>query len=104
MSGIRKEFPNNWSAIEEAPSEYFDSCTWEEFVLFKLNGWELPSSVQCIIRAENNVTGVVTEHCYQRPHAAQDRLIKYLRAGQHTLTICNSDAIHLLKTNDPRTD
>lgn len=104
MSG-RKHFPNNWQAYSDAPSEYFDSCTWEEFEIFKLNGWELPSSVKCIIRAEHTVTGAITEHCYQRAHAAKDRMFKYLQDGDHILTICNEDAIHLLKLrNDPDTD
>jgi len=103
MSG-RKQFPNNWQAISDAPSEYFDGCTWEEFELFKLNGWEIPSSVQCIIRAEHKETGAITEHSYQRPHAAKDRMVKYLMDGKHILTICNEDSIHLVTTKDNDSD
>ena len=103
MSG-KKEFPNNWKAIKDAPTEYFEGCSWEEFEIFKLNGWELPSSIECIIRAEHKDTGAITEHSYQRAHAAQERLINYLKDGKHILTVCNSDAIHLLKTTDHDTD
>ena len=100
MSGRRKEYPNNWKAIKDAPTEYFEGCSWEEFEIFKLNGWEIPSSHECIIRAEHKDTGKITEHSYRRASAAQDRLLKYLRDGKHILTVCNSDAIHLLKTTD----
>ena len=43
MSG--KYYPNNYDAIKEAPSEYFESCTVEDFWEWKLNGWMMPSSI-----------------------------------------------------------
>ena len=103
MNG-KKEFPNNWKAIKDAPHEWFEGCSREEFEIFKLNGWQIPSSIECIIRAEHKETGKITEHCYRRAHAAQERLIKYLKDGEHILTVCNEDSIHLLKTTDHDTD
>ena len=104
MSG--KEFPNNWEAIKDAPEELFEPCSYEEFFHWKLSAWELPSSVECIIRAEHVDTGEITEHVYQKPKAAQNRLTKYLRDGQHELTVVNSESIHLLKvkTHDTNDD
>mgnify|MGYP005995438821 CR=1 FL=1 len=68
MSG--KYYPNNWEAIQDAPDEMFDSCTWEEFHDWRVCAWEIPASVSCILRAENTKTGKVKEHVYQQPKAA----------------------------------
>ena len=104
MSG--KEFPNNWEVIASAPSEFFQECTYEEFIDWRLCAWEIPGSVDCIIRAQRKDTGEVTEHVYQKPHAAKQRMLRYLQDGEHELTICSADAIHLIKTTDdePETD
>ena len=40
---------------------------------WKLCAWEIPGSVDCIIRAQRKDTGEVTEHVYQKPHAAQTK-------------------------------
>ena len=95
MSG--KYYPHNWDVIKDAPDEFFEPCSWEEFFEWKLCAWEIPSSVSCILRAEHIDTGAITEHVYQKPKSAQRRLIKYLQDGEHDVTICNSDSIHLVK-------
>ena len=48
----KPEFPNNWKKFKDAPPEMFFCPTWEEFSTWKLEGWEIPESVYCIIRAE----------------------------------------------------
>ena len=95
MSG--KYYPHNWDAIQEAPAEYFESCTFEDFALWKINGWEIPSSVSCIIRAE--IGDKVKEYTYQRAKAAQNK-VKHLMEDGVTFTVCDNDAIHFLKTAD----
>ena len=95
MSG--KYYPNNWDAIQDAPDELFDVCTWEEFFEWKVCAWEIPASVSCILRAENTKTGKVREHVYQQPKAAQNRLLRYMQDGDYEVTVCNADSIHLLK-------
>ena len=50
MSG--KYYPNNWEHYKDAPDEMFEPHTFEEVMSWKVAGWELPSSVCCIIRAE----------------------------------------------------
>ena len=97
MSG--KYYPHNWDVIKDCPEEYFEPMTWEEFLVMKVSAWELPGSVECIIRAEHVETGEITEHVYQRVKPAQQRIINYMRDGMHELTVCNSDSIHLLKIN-----
>jgi len=105
MSG--KYYPNNADAIANAPDEVFESCTWEEFYDWRLCAWEIPASVSCIIRAEHKDTGKVTEHIYQKPAAAQKRLIKYMQEGMYEVTVANHDSIHLVKLqqyDDTETD
>ena len=95
MSG--KYFPNNWEAIKEAPEEYFEPCSWEDFEEWKLSGWDLPSSVSCIIRAQNKDTGQVHEHTYKHARRAKQRLLKYMDSDdQYEITICDHNTIHLL--------
>ena len=98
MSG--KYYPNNWDVIKDAPDEVFEPCTWEDFATWKIGGWEIPSSVVCIIRAENIRTGKITEHTYQQPKAAHKRLIKYMESGDYEVVVCNSEAVHLIKLAD----
>ncbi len=47
------------------PEDFLATPTWEEFEDWKLRGWEIPSSVCCIIRA-TNTKGKVKEYVYQK--------------------------------------
>ena len=100
----RKYYPNNIEAIRDAPDEYFEPCTWEEFHDWRVCAWEIPTSVVCIMRAEHKDTGEITEHVYQQPKAAQKRLLRYMQDGDHEVTVCNSESIHLVKRADNDTD
>jgi len=102
MSG--KYYPNNYDAIKEAPSEYFESCTVEDFWEWKLNGWMMPSSISCILRAENMLTGKIKEHVYKSPQRAVNRLVKYMETGEYEVTVCNHDSISLVVNNDTNGD
>ena len=70
------------------PEEYFEPCTYEDFFVWKLNGWDLPSSVTCIMRAENKDTGEITEHIYKNSKCATKRLINYMQDGMHMMLSC----------------
>ena len=91
-----KYYPNNWQAIKDAPSEYFEECSYEDFYLWKLNGWEIPSSVMCIFRVENTKTGKVKEHVYKNAKSAHKKLLEYMKTGDHAVTVVNHDSIHLI--------
>ena len=95
-----KYFPHNWDAIKEAPAEYFEPCTYEDFQEWKMNGWMLPSSISCILRAENLRTGKIKEHVYKSPQHAVNRLVKYMETGEYEVTVCNPDSISLVVNND----
>ena len=102
MSG--KYYPNNWEAIQDAPDELFEPCSVEEFWEWKLNGWMMPSSVSCIMRAEHKATGKIKEHTYKSPKSAVKKLVKYMDTGEYEVTICNHDSISLVGIRDDDTD
>ena len=63
----KKYFPNNVDALLEAPAELFKQIEFEEFMDWKVCGWDLPDSVECIIRSHNTRTNKVKEWIYERP-------------------------------------
>ena len=90
-----KYFPNNIEAIQDAPVEFFEPCTWEEFQDWKLSAWELPSSVLCLIRVVNNTTGKIHEKVYQKPSAARRYVEKQMDKEEDIeFLICNHETIH----------
>ena len=89
-------FHNNVEAIMDVPAECFDSIPYDEFMDWKMAGWELPSSVDCIIREHNHRTGKVKEYVYQRPMAAQKKLRQRMESGECEFIVANAEAIHLL--------
>ena len=61
-----------------APDEIFEPSkeqfTVQELIDQKTHGYEIPSSVLCIMRVHNIRTQKVTEHVYQQRLAATKRL------------------------------
>ena len=68
---------------------------------WKIEGWQLPSSVSCIIRVTNGETGKVKEHVYQRLGAAENKVQSLMKQGKHQFVIVDHEAVHHLypKTN-----
>ena len=89
-------FPNNWQAFKDADDSFFLPIDFEDFMDWKIAGYEIPSSVNCIIRERDLNTGKVKEYVYQRPMAAKKKLVERMQAGEFEFTVCNDDAIHLL--------
>jgi len=91
-----KYFPNNWKAYKSSPDEFFIPLTYNDFFNWKVMGWALPSSIDCIIREETN--GKITEKVYSQSKAAR----KYLETAMQTkdpktiYTICNNEAVQIL--------
>ena len=90
----KRYFPNHWKELHDAPAELFDDLLFEEFMDWKIAGWELPPSVCCIIREVNVNTGKVTEHVYKREHAAKNKLKAIMKKGESEFLLCNREAIH----------
>ena len=86
-------YPNNWKAYKDTPAELFDSIEYDEFMSWKVAGWEIPSSVSCIIREDNRITGKVTEHVYKRQGDARNKARAIMEAGESDFTVCTRDAI-----------
>ena len=94
----KKYFPNNWSRLVKVPPEYFESLDYEDFMDWKMNGWEIAGSHECIIRTINCETGKVKEFVYQRKSAAKNKMLKLLHEQKHEILICTHENIQHLKT------
>ena len=91
----KKYFPNNWKAYRDAPAEWFEPLTFEQFMDWKMSGWELPSSVECIIREETK-SGKIKEYVYTRPGDAKNR-IKRIMDSEGMITVASQVEIHHLE-------
>ena len=89
-------FPNNWEAIKDAPSECFLPLPYDEFMDWKIGGWELPSSVHAVIREENLLTGKITEHVYSRQGHAENKVRAIMARGESEFIVANHEAVHVL--------
>ncbi len=89
-------YPNNWDAIHECPAEWFGSIPFDEFMDWKLGGWEIPSSVACMIRETNLKTGKVKEYTYQRSSDAKRRARKIMDEAESEFIVCTSDEVHFV--------
>jgi hypothetical protein len=89
-------YPNNWKAIKDAPAEYFDTLSYDEFMEWKMNGWVIPSSIDCIVREENLETGKISERVYTTAAGAKRRVSKKMDEDVlgHKFTICSEESIH----------
>ena len=96
----KEYFPNNWEMIANAPDEVFKTCTAEEFFDWKVGGWELPSSIDCIIRCENQKTGKIKEFTYTRPKAATKKVLSLMEDKDNIVVMATDDEILLLYAED----
>ena len=92
-------FHNNVKALMDVPAECFDSIDFDEFMDWKIGGWELPSSCNFIIRERNLKTNKVKEYVYQRPGPARKKLEQRMQSGECEFTVANHEAIHILTPN-----
>lgn len=101
MSGKRKPyFDNNWQEYKDAPDDFFIPHTYEEIMSWKVAGWELPSSVCCVIRATNLNTHKVQEYVYRQRHAAQNKVNELINARDVEFVVCDHESIHFLTPAD----
>ena len=86
-------FHNNVEAIRQAPAEYFHAIPYDEFMDWKIGGWELPGSVCCIIRESDPKTKKVKEHIYSKPYFAVKKINSLMDKGKE-FTICDEAQVH----------
>ena len=104
MSGKKPYLPNNWRQWKEVPDEFLYAPTFEEFADWKLSGWELPSSICCMIR-ETTAKGKIKEYVYQKRGAAENKISKLMKSGNEFI-VCTEDELHSIspKTDEPNYD
>ena len=92
-------FPNNWKAIKDTPDEYFKDYlpTFEEFMDWKLGGYEIPSSINCIIRETRMDTGEVTEYVYQSANGARNKARQIMDEGVSEFVVATAEQLHYLR-------
>ena len=101
----QKYFPNNWEAIRDAPDDCFPPLEFDEFMDWKMNGWELPSSVEVIIREQDLKTRKVTEFVYNTVNGGRKRANKIMKEGKSEFLVCTHDDIgHMFPRNLTRED
>ena len=93
------EFPNNWKAYKDAPDDMFEQHTFEEVMDWKVAGWELPSSIECIVRVTDQDTKMIREHVYKKRGMAKRSVQKYMNTGGYEITIVDHNSIHHLYPN-----
>jgi hypothetical protein len=96
----RKEFPNNWQEYKNADDDMFQPHTFEEIMSWKVAGWELPSSVCCIIRTSDLNTKKVKEYVYQKRSAAQAKVDALINTPDIEFTVVDHESIHFLTPAD----
>jgi len=97
----KEYYPNNWQEYKDADDDAFIPHTFEEIMSWKVGGWELPSSVCCVIRVTNVETKKVKEHVYSKRSAAQAKVDQLIDMPGIEFTVCDHEAIHHLA---PTTD
>ena len=97
MTNKKRYFPNKLKQLRAVPAEMFEPIEFDEFMDWKIAGFELPSSHACIIRTRNIKTGKIKEYAYKRPEAAKKKIVKLMEKGTLEFTICDEENIHLLQ-------
>ena len=89
----KKYYPNNWKKYYDSPSHWFEGLEYEEFMSWKMHGWELPSSVDCIIREEDYETGKIKEYVYSKASSAKKRVDKIMASG-NGIVLATKESLH----------
>ena len=89
-------FPNNYAAVAAAPAEWFPPISFDEFMDWKIGGFEIPSSINCIIREKRIDTGEVTEYVYQTAGRARNKARQIMDEGVSEFIVATADEVHHL--------
>ena len=91
-----KYYPNNWKAIRDTPDEFFIPIEYNDFMDWKIGGYEIPSSVNSIIREQNLETGKVTEYVYSSPSYAKRKCKSLMKKGTSEFVVCTENQVHYI--------
>ena len=73
--------------------------TFEDIMDWKVGGWDLPSSVSCIIRVTDSETGRIKEYVYSNMKSAIKFCNKLMGEG-HEFVIVDDEQVHLMVPSD----
>ena len=93
----KKYYPNNWKAIKNTPSEYFETdepLLFEDFMDWKNEGWELMQD-HYVIRETNTKTGKIKEHTFDDPKKAKKKMIKLMSKDRELIVADDYQITHL---------
>lgn len=97
MNSKKPYFPNNWEYIAAAPAEVFKPLPFEEFVEWRVHGWQIPEEHLCVIRVHNTKTGKIKERSYKQAKAANAFIKKIMQNPDNEITIADDEEITLLR-------
>ncbi len=96
MNGKRPYFPNNWKEYKECDDDMFVPHTFFEVMEWKVNGWILPSSVDCIIRTTHLKTRKVKEYVYKRRAYAERKIKQLVHDQDHEFCVTTHESQHFI--------
>ena len=103
MTNKKRYFPNKVAKLRAVPAEMFEPIEFDEFMDWKMSGWEIPSNILCIIREEDPLTGEIREYTYKREHAARKKTKEIMEAGNH-FVICTANDLQQMKPEEDWAD
>tara|TARA_R100000664_G_scaffold33850_1_gene52347 strand:- start:1295 stop:1606 length:312 start_codon:yes stop_codon:yes gene_type:complete len=89
----KKYYQNNWKKIQSTPDKYFESIDFDDFMDWKIGGYELPVGVVCLIRERNLKTNKIKEYAYKQLIAARKKSKKIAVRGDSEMTICTHNEV-----------
>ena len=92
----KKYFAHNWQEFKDSDDSMFHPHTFEELMSWKVAGWQIPSSVCCIIRETDLDTKKTKEHVYSKPAYAKKKIMSLIDKGNLQITVCEENDIHYL--------
>ena len=96
----KKLFANNWKVYKDTPCEMFPEVGFEEYMDWRVHGWEILPSHCCVIRARTH-TGKVKEYSYKRWSAATKKIDKLMGDPSTVeITIVDEDEVKLMYKGD----
>ncbi len=93
-------FPNNWQQYKDSDDDNFIPHTFDELMSWKVQSWELPSSVCCIVRVHDYNTRKVSEHVYSKPSAARNKIATLMNADCEFTIVDHESVHHIYPCND----
>ena len=103
MTNKRRYFPNKVAKLRAIPAEMFESIEFDEFMDWKIGGWQIPDEVLCIIREEEPTSGKIKEYVYKREHSAKKKAHEIMEAGNH-FVLCTANLLQQMKPEEDWAD